>query len=131
MGDQKLEKCVEYWDPIFLNEKKSRSTMQKTICKLVEGKWVKIQHFRLTLKMASLFIKLSPWSILLFTRVISGLHPNVLIRAEPYRDSTLKVAHLHRTRYIDSQMMSVKCLMIDSEFRLKLIPTKMLHYTSF
>ena len=41
---------VGYQDPIFLNEKKSRSTMQKTVCKLVEGKWVKIQRLRLTLK---------------------------------------------------------------------------------
>ena len=52
-GAQKLEKCeggcVGFRDPKFLNEKKSKSTMQKTVCNLVEGKWVKIEHFWLTL----------------------------------------------------------------------------------
>ena len=42
-----------YRDPIFLNEKKkSMSTMQNTVCKLIEGKWVNIQRFWLALKMA-------------------------------------------------------------------------------
>ena len=49
VGAQKLEKCeggcVGFRDPKFLNEKKSKSTMQKTVCNLVEGKWVKIERF--------------------------------------------------------------------------------------